>query len=176
MLKGVGLAAALLIAAAVQAGEPFAAAMKRLEAGEYLPAARALAPLAQAGDRRAQTQLGLLYFFGRGVAEDEAAAYYWLKKAAEQGHVEAMLHLGNALVFGANAHKLVADPDRDAAQWYFLAASAGNADAQYNLGLLFLVGKGVMENQEEALRWIRQAAAQNHPAAQRFISSLPKKQ
>ncbi|MFZ5511582.1 MAG: tetratricopeptide repeat protein, partial [Pseudomonadota bacterium] len=142
--------------------------------GEYQAAARALIPLARAGDARAQTQLGLLYFFGRGVAEDEKAALAWLKKAANQGHVEAMLHLGNALVFGADAPRLVADPDREAAQWYFRAASAGNADAQYNLGLLFLAGKGVMENREEALRWIRRAAAQNHPAAQRFVAGLPK--
>jgi TPR repeat protein len=55
--------------------------------------------------------------------------------------------------------------------WYFQAASAGHVEAQYHLGLLFLAGKGVVENRQESARWMQKAAAQGHPEAKR---ALPK--
>lgn len=108
-----------------------------------------------------------MHYHGQGVPEDEKQAVYWLRKAAEQGHVEAMFELGNAYLLGREAAKLVPDPDREAARWYFKAASAGHAEAQYHLGLLFLAGKGVVYSRKEAMNWFRKAAAQGHAEAKR---------
>ena len=56
--------------------------------------ARALTPLtraAEAGHAGAQYNLGFLYLGGgRGVAQDEAQAIYWLRKAAAQGDEDAL--------------------------------------------------------------------------------------
>ena len=44
--------------------------------------------------------LGLAYYYGSGVAEDEAAAVYSLTKAASHGHAEATYMLGTMYKYG----------------------------------------------------------------------------
>lgn len=147
-----------------------AEALKALQAGRAQEAVNILTPLARDGDVKAQLQLGLLYYNGNGVEENERLAVDLLKKSASKGNVEAMMHLGNAFAFGHETPRLVADADAEAALWYFKAASAGSADAQYSLALLFMVGKGVAKNDEEAMVWMRKAAKQGHKEAQSYIS------
>ncbi|WP_375270819.1 SPOR domain-containing protein [Sphingomonas sp.] len=50
------------------------------------------------------------------------------------------------------------------AQWRAPAA-AGDADAQFNLGQAYKLGRGVAADQAQAIEWFRKAAAQNHPQA-----------
>ena len=45
-------------------------------------------------------------------------------------------------------------------------ANAGDADAQYNLGLMYLKGQGVPQDYAQAVTWWRQAAEQGDAAAQ----------
>ncbi len=47
-----------------------------------------------------------------------------------------------------------------AVRWFRAAAEQGNAEAQYNLGLMYLEGQGVKQDNVEAYAWIRTAAAQ----------------
>src|SRR5262249_37619171 len=51
------------------------------------------------------------------------------------------------------------------------AAEQGNADAQYLLGDAYFNRKGTIRNDIEALRWWRQAAAQEHPVAQNDLGT-----
>ena len=44
-------------------------------------------------------------------------------------------------------------------------ASAGNSNAQYDVGAMYQNGRGVAANREKALEWYRKAAAQNDPKA-----------
>ena len=48
----------------------------------------------------------------------------------------------------------------------FQRAEQGNAEAQFDLGVRFDDGKGVRQNQEEAVKWYRKAAEQGHTTAQ----------
>jgi hypothetical protein len=48
----------------------------------------------------------------------------------------------------------------DAAASLRVAAEQGDAEAQYNLGLMYLEGLGVKQDNVEAYAWIRTAAAQ----------------
>jgi uncharacterized protein len=146
-------------------------ASRAVQRGQNEEAVRILKPLAEKGNPQAQLQLGMAYYNGRGVKENEKLAVELLTKSANQGNVEAMLQLGNAFTFGNDTVKLVADPDVEAARWYFKAASAGNADAQYTLGLLFMAGKGVERNDKEATAWMQKAAKQGHKDAQSYVSS-----
>ena len=45
-------------------------------------------------------------------------------------------------------------------------AEAGSPSAQYNLGHLYRLGKGVPQDITEAVKWYRKAAAQGHARAQ----------
>ena len=48
---------------------------------------------------------------------------------------------------------------RPAIKWYTLSAEQGNALAQYNLGRLYYLGKGVSENLVYAHMWAKQASS-----------------
>ena len=60
----------------------------------------------------------------------------------------------------------VPQDDKEAVNWYRLAAEQGNAAAQYNLGLLYEKGKGVPQDDKEAVRLYRLAAEQGDADAQ----------
>lgn len=152
--------------------DPLSESQQAIETGRYGQAARLLNPLAASGNSFAQYRLGMLYYLGQGVPEDEKQAVLLWKKAAAQGSTDAMYQLGSAFLFGSQAAKTVPDPDREAATWYFQAASAGHAEAQYHLGLLFLAGKGVIESRTEAARWMRKAAAQGHQEAKKALTLI----
>jgi TPR repeat protein len=50
--------------------------------------------------------------------------------------------------------------------WWLEAAKSGNADAQYNLGIMHLNGKGVKTDALEGKKWLTRAADQGHTKAQ----------
>jgi TPR repeat protein len=51
-------------------------------------------------------------------------------------------------------------------KWYRKAAEQGNADAQNRLGLMYDEGRGVPQNDSEAVKWYRKAAEQGLGVAQ----------
>lgn len=169
MLRRVALCM-MLLTGGVNAA-PLDDAIRQYDGGQYESAAKQFAPLAEAGDAVAQEKLGVMYFYGRGVPEDEARALQWARRSADQGNLDAMFFIGNMYVFGDQVPKTVSDPDQEAARWYFEAARRGHAEAEYGLGLLFLAGKGVVQDQEEAMKWIRLAAEHGHPGARSFLGS-----
>lgn len=58
----------------------------------------------------------------------------------------------------------------DAAHDYERAADLGDADSQYNLGLIYLLGElGVPQDRGVAILWLQRAAAQGNPAAERLL-------
>lgn len=61
---------------------------------DYALSAQILLPLAEAGDPRAQTYLGVMYLHGRGVPQNFEVAAYWLYHASESGQPEAQYFLG----------------------------------------------------------------------------------
>ncbi len=136
--------------------------------GDYAAAWRILAPLAKAGDARAQNDVGVMYGRGLGVAQSYAEAVMWLTRSAEQGNPHAQSTLGY-LYYRARG------VDQDfaaAALWSRRAAEQGIASAQSNLGLLYDKGQGVEQSFAEAVRWYRRAAEQGYPEAQRNLGSM----
>ena len=53
-----------------------------------------------------------------------------------------------------------------AVSWYRKAADQGNADAQYNLGVMYDQGQGVPQDYAAAVSWFRKAADQGYAHAQ----------
>ncbi len=58
-----------------------------------------------------------------------------------------------------------------AKEWRTLA-EAGDAPSQFNLGLLYLDGAGVVQNYEQAIVWFRRSADQGYGKAQHNLGAL----
>ena len=85
-----------------------------------------------------------------------------LRKAAEQGDVEAQYLLGWMYDNGDG----VPQDKAEAVVWYRRAAEQGDARAQYTLGGMYFYGEGVAEDRAQAIVWFRKAAVQGDAEAQ----------
>lgn len=118
---------------------------------------------AEQGDAEAQGRLAMLLVTpGAGSAPEEAAS--WMMKAAEQGNANAQAMYASMLLRGAG----VPADARAAAEWLGKAAETDHAAAQGMLGALML--KEQPERAEEALAWLRKAAAGNDAMAQTVLA------
>ena len=84
---------------------------------------------AKQSDADDQFSLGLSYYNGQGVKQDDKQAVYWFQKAAEQGHADAQYYLGFCYKNGFS----VKQDDEQAVYWFRKAAEQGHARAQYHL-------------------------------------------
>src|ERR1035437_6913069 len=125
---------------------------------DYATELKFLQPLAEQGDALAQTSLGIMYEYGRGVPKDLAEAARWYRKAAEQGNALAQFTLGTMCADGQGVPK----DDAEAIRWYRKAAEQGLAVAQSYLGVMYTDGLGAPKNYVEAVRWYRKAAEQGY--------------
>ncbi|MBQ2291143.1 MAG: sel1 repeat family protein [Paludibacteraceae bacterium] len=76
---------------------------------------------AEQGDATAQVNLGLMYEYGLGVAQDYYEAVKWYRLAAEQGNAYGQKKLGLMYEFGRG----VAKDYTQAIRWYRQAADQG---------------------------------------------------
>ena len=84
-----------------------------------------LRALAEDGDASAQSELGGMYLYGRGVAQDDAEAVRWFRLAADQGDASAQAKLGGMYLYGLG----VAQDEAEAFRWCRRAADQGDASA-----------------------------------------------
>ena len=97
---------------------------------------------ADQGNSDAQFKLATLFHEGGpGLKKSPERAAKLYEAAAKQGHVEAQNWLGYCYQHGLG----VAQDDTKAVEWYRKAADAKLAMAQNNLGLMYLSGKGGLE-------------------------------
>ena len=89
----------LVLTDAARAGtvEDAIAAYKRKD---YASALSLFRSLAEAGDPRAQNDLGAMYSKGDGVPQDYAEAVKWHRRAADQGYALAQTNLGVLYSYG----------------------------------------------------------------------------
>ena len=109
------------------------------------------------GDIESQFDLGLMYFYGRGVTQDYSKAIEWYSKAAGQGDADAQHNLSKMY---SDAHG-VAQDYRKAIEWYGKAAEQGYAYAQLNLGVMYLNGMGVVGDHQKGCPLIMMAVEQD---------------
>src|SRR5579863_9938559 len=100
-------ASVLLVAglANAQSSQSLKDAQSALQRRDYATALRIVRPLAQGGDRTAQSMLGSMYGLGYGVPRSNAEAVKWFRKAAEQGLAVAQGNLGIAYMSGQGVKK-----------------------------------------------------------------------
>ena len=115
----------------------------------------------------AEMHIGLLYAQGHGVKQDYAQAANWYRKA---GSIEADLALGSLYQTGSG----VKQDDVQAMQWYRKAADAGgagDAQAQYRLGLMHEQSKS-LQDYKQAAGWYQRASQQGVAGAQLNLGLL----
>jgi uncharacterized protein len=132
------------------------AAFAAYEKGYHACALRLAQPLAEKGDVRAQSLVGLIHYIGRGALRDDTQAARWLRLAADQGDAAAQFRLGLMYSEGQG----VPQDHAEAARWYRLAADQRHPQAQYNLGRLYATGEGVEQDNVMAHMWFNLAVAQ----------------
>ncbi len=84
----------LVFSAATVAPADLETARKAFATGDYKTAVAELLPLAEAGNAKAQGNLGWMYRNGVGVTQNHAEAVKWFRKAAGQGHAPGQYNLG----------------------------------------------------------------------------------
>ena len=108
-----------------------------------------------------------MYRKGEGLPEpDPVQALKWFRAAARQKDPAAIHNL--AVMYHLGEGGLEPDLDK-AAQLNLEAAELGSADAQFAFGVIYAEGIGVERDRREAVRWLREAANQDHPEAQNSL-------
>ena len=82
-------------------------------------------------------ELGVAYYEGDSVPEDDDKAFEWYTKAADQGLDVAQLNIGGLY---ENGYGVPQDYDT-AFEWYKKAADQGNQEASNRIGRLVMNGK-----------------------------------
>lgn len=113
-----------------------------------------------------QCNLAHRYENGDGVPKDAEKAFYWYRKAAEQGYAEAQYKLGKYWDLKRPAAGESFDQFKEEAlKWYKKAAAQGDAAAQFAIGSHYYGFFGG-EDYETAVSWYRKAEVQGYtPAA-----------
>jgi TPR repeat protein len=81
-----------LIAFGAFAG-PWEDGMAAYNRGDYMPAIRLFRPLAEQGNPKAQSVLGVMFRKGEGVPRNSARAHMWFSFAAARGDAKAKAEL-----------------------------------------------------------------------------------
>lgn len=112
-------------------------------------------------DAIAAYKLGIALQYGAGGRpHDDAGAARYYAIAADQGHAWAAYRLGALLMTGRVKH----DAAR-ATQLYFAAAKAGQPLAANEVGLAYMRGASLPQDNVQAVKWLTVAANGGVPAA-----------
>ncbi|TCK18034.1 TPR repeat protein [Thiogranum longum] len=115
---------------------------------------------AEAGDPDAQYEVAIMYLNGRGVEQDFDATLLWLERAAENGSEQAASKLRR---IKSQKKKFTATLKR---------AESGDSKAQYDIGMMYLKGRGVKLDPDEGRKWLEKSAAQSNEKAKARLAIL----
>lgn len=144
----------------------------------------ALEDAAAAGQPMAMWQLGTMYENGQGVARDPVKAFGYFAQIANQyadaapRGVEADIVARSFVKLGDYYREGVPDAgvSQDREEYYRVLQHAasyfGDADAQYQLGVLFQQEDGPGVSAVMSARWLREAAGKGHCLAQARLGDL----
>ena len=132
--------------------------------GDYRTAVDTWRPLATAGDADAQFNLGQAYKLGRGVPVDLPIATEWFRKAAVQGHAQAIDNYGLALF--QDGKKAEAVP------WLEKSVARDEKRTELVLGTMLFNGDGVTKDWVRAYALVTRSSQQSLPQASQTLSQM----
>ncbi len=108
------------------------------------------------------------------AANDLDGAFLLFRAAGDKGNAEAAVIVGgfyDPATWTKETSPLPAANADQAASWYRRAAEAGDAEAQYRLGMVLKSGKTeATDGPEQAVAWLRKAADQGHQKAKEALA------
>ena len=146
----------------------FIVGLKAFKAQDYDTAFEEFFSLAETGDIRAQTYIGMMYFNGLSVSKNFETAAEWYIKAAELGHPHAQYYLGWMYDNG----KGVEENKKLAFKWLQTSAKQGHPRAQNNVGVMYFKGEGVQKNLLLAQMWYMISASKGMQEAIENMNTL----
>lgn len=107
------------------------------------------------------------------AAKDLDGAFLLFRAAAEKGDKQAAIAVGglyDPATWSKETSPLPAPNADQAVDWYKRAADAGDAEAQYRLGMVLKSGKTeAQDGPEQAVVWLKKAADQGHAKAKEAL-------
>ncbi len=116
---------------------------------------------ASEGNLDKKFEMGKSLYSGRGTEQNVEKAVEVITEAAERGHVESMLFLGDW-------HRSKENPMPDhslSLQWYKRAATLKSNPGRLKYGLNFLQGVGTAVDFKRGIYWVERAAEKGHTEA-----------
>jgi TPR repeat protein len=101
----------------------------------------------------AEADIGYMFDFHEGVAEDPETALSWYRKAAALGDAAAENNIGADYMSGDGVKKDITK----ALYWYKKSADGYNPQADENLGDLYSNGQDIKQDDGQAIYWYEQA-------------------
>lgn len=164
--------------------DAFRAGARAYFAGNKQEAVDALSFAAEKGVPAAQWKLGRMYADGDGVDEDDLKAFEYFSQIADQ-HADdapgsaqapyvasAFVAIGSYYLTGIRDSAVKPNVRRAREIFTYAASYYGNADAQYNLGRLYLEAPAPEADPHMAARWLKLAAQKGHYRAQAALGEL----
>ena len=160
------------------------AGLESYHAGDPGASVEALRYAAEGGETLAQWKLGRMYARGEGVARDESKAYNYFSRLVERFSAtepdpterplaaNAFVAVAAYLRDGLSSAKIAPDTERAFELFRYAATYFGDADAQYNLGRMYLDGAGVRQDARQSMNWLELAARKGHPQAQAVLGRV----
>lgn len=136
---------------------------------DYVEAKKWYTAAAHQGNGLSQLRLAFLNAEAHfeGLTPDYAEAEKWFTKAAEQNAGDAQFRLGNFY----NNYKTPPDHGKGFI-WLKRAADNGHRVAMFDLGRMFMDGKGVAKNTALGLEWLKRAADSDLLQAQMTLAEI----
>ena len=152
------------------------------ESDEKAKTLSALEYAADQGHLAAQWKVGRMYAVGDGVAKDDQRAFVYFSQIANTHPDEppgtaqarivanAFVALGHYYLKGIPNSNVAADADRAREMFAYAASYFGDADAQYQLGRLYLDGSP--SDPLQAARWFQLAASKGDCRAEAVLGDM----
>lgn len=159
-------------------------ARKAYRAGKYERAVKLFRRSSEDGNIVADWYLGHMYRTGRGVAKDDAVAYSYYGRVAEQLDpeeddqnrlkivVDAIVRLADYQRAGVPGAGIKASPTAAARTYLKMATTYGHPSAQFALGVMNIRGEGMKSNPKQGLKWLLSAARKRHAPAEAYLGEL----
>ncbi len=142
-------------------------AMKLYDDRKYKEALQILIPLADAGDPKAQNDVGIMYETGQGITANFKVASKYYGDSAEQGYAEGECNFGLIKKAQKKYHEAV--------QLFQKSANQGNMCGEHYLAVMYQHGKGIKRDYSKALEYYKKSADKGYILAQSNLAVMYEK-
>jgi uncharacterized protein len=154
---------------------------KAYKNGNYSRALKFFRLSSEDGNMVADWYLGHMYRTGRGVPQDDATAFSYYSRVAENDDtdesdskklritIDAQLRVADYYRKGIPAANIEANYSRAANTYLKISSTYGHPGAFYGLGVININGLGVNRNPKQGLKWMAAAARKRYAPAEAFL-------